>query len=189
MINIHRNSGLTLVELMISVTVASLISIGVVSLYASQSSVFVNESHSTQARTDGRDVYIVISRLLRQAESSSIVVSSDAASTTIDLTLPSGYPVWPNTTFPFTNNAVRLAWTNTGDNAYQIRIATGSSIANLGAAQLTTLVGNKTGDNTWITALSLNQSAGGYLLSVSSASGNIANAVNTTFDGIVIPRN
>ncbi len=185
--------GFTLIELMVSVTLASLLSLAVIAAYSSQAATFLNQGRSSQATEDGREAFIVINRLLRQAIRSTMTTTQTATQTTIDFTLPAGFPVWPNTTAPYDRNAVRISWSSTGANANQIRIASATSLGALGAAPLTTLVGSNTGFNTRITQLSLTSVApAGLRLSLTSRSGATPpgqTATGTRFEGIIIPRN
>ncbi|MBN4079140.1 prepilin-type N-terminal cleavage/methylation domain-containing protein [Beggiatoa alba] len=150
-----HTQGFTLVEMMVSIVIASLLSIAVINTFASQSSMFIAQSQRNQMANDGRDAYEVISRLLRQAQLNSIVTVSAGTTFTIDFTIPTGFSVWPNTTAPFTNNAIRLQWDSAGANPSQVRIANTTSIAGLGGAGLRTLVGDTTGSNTQTTNLIL----------------------------------
>ncbi|MBL1275292.1 MAG: prepilin-type N-terminal cleavage/methylation domain-containing protein [Ectothiorhodospiraceae bacterium] len=180
--------GFTLIEMMVSIVVASLLSIAVINTYTSQSSMFTIQSQRTRMANDGRDTYEVLSRLLRQAESSSIATSTAGTTLTIDFTIPTGYRVWPNTTAPYADNAIRLQWDSTGSNPSEIRIANGTTIAGLGSDPLNTLVGNTTGSNTQITNLALSQNVSGdYALTITARAGN--NGPSASFQGMVMPRN
>lgn len=180
--------GFTLIEMMISIVVASLLSIAVVNTFTSQSSMFTTQSQRNRMANDGRDAYEVISRLLRQAEASSIATSISAGSTTIDFTIPAGFPVWPNTTAPYDNNAVRLQWSSSGNHANRVRIGTASSIAALSSAELATLAGDTSGSNTQIIDLELTKDASNaYSLALTARAGS--NGPSSTFQGMVMPRN
>ncbi len=185
--------GFTLIELMISVTLASLLSIAVVTAYSNQAATFVSQGRRNQATEDGRDAFMVLSGLLRQAITSSLTINQTANRTTIDFQIPAGFPIWPNTTAPYDRNAVRILWENTGATADQIRIATATSPGGLAAAPLVTLVGSTAGSNTRITELSLTPLApAGYLLALGSRSGATPAGQTTTgtrFEGVIIPRN
>jgi len=189
----HACQGFTLIELMISVTLASLLSLGVITAYSHQAATFVNQGRSSQATEDGRDAFTVIGGLIRQALSSSLSITQTPARTTIDFLIPAGFPVWPNTTAPYDRNAIRIQWTNTGAAANQIQIASATSLGALAGAPLTTLVGSNSGTNTRIIQLSLTaQAPAGYLLALVSRSGNTPpgqTANGTRFEGVIIPRN
>lgn len=198
--NRQASQGFTLIELMISITVSSLLALAIASSYASQASTYMTQAYRTQATEDGRDAFTILNHLLHQAEAASIAITTVAdTSTIIDFTVPAGYQIWPNTTPPYTNNAVRVSWTNTGSTAYQILIGTADSTVNLATAPMTALVGSNSGNNSRITNLSLVNGASSYALSVTSTAGitglvGKAQAANgatggVTFDGIIVPRN
>lgn len=180
--------GFTLIEMMISIVVASLLSIAVINTFTSQSSMYTNQSQRNRMANDGRDAYEVISRLLRQSESSSIVTATSGTTFTLDFEVPEGFSVWPNTTAPYSNNAIRLQWDSAGNNANQIRIANASSIGGLGGAALTTLVGNSTGSNTQIINFDVNAGVNrDFTLNLTARAGS--NGPSSRFQGVVMPRN
>ncbi len=187
--NMSKNKieGFTLIEMMISITIASLLSLAVVNTFVSQSSMFTVQAQRNQMASDGFDAHELLSRLLQQAESSSIVITNSGTTRTIDFTVPSGFPIWPNNTSPFTNNAIRLQWDSTGSNPNQIRIASAENVAGLGVATLATLVGDSNGSNTQISNLALTLNGGIYQLSLTARAGS--GGPSTTFQGSVIPRN
>ncbi len=183
------HAGFSLVELMVSIAVASLLLLAVGSLYSSQAGIYIRQSVRTQVTEEGREVFDVLHRLLRQANASSISVTSSVGNTVIDFTIPAGYPVWPNTTSPYDNNAIRVSWSSNGTFPNQVRIATATSLAGLAAAPMTTLAGSTNGNNTRITNLTLTALAsGGYTLMVASGTGN-PDIGQVVFNGSVIPRN
>ncbi len=189
----NHQRGFTLVELMVSITLASILSLAVIAAYSNQAATFINQGRSNQAAEDGREAFTVINRLLRQAIRSTITINQTATQTTIDFTLPAGFPVWPNTTAPYDRNAVRILWSSTGANSDQIRIASATSLGALGAAPLVTLVGSNSGFNTRIIGLTLATVApAGLQLTLTSRSGATPpgqTATGTSFEGIIIPRN
>lgn len=189
----RREQGFTLVEVMVSVTVASILSLAVVSAYSTQAGTYMTQGRSSQAVEDGREVYMVLNHLLRQAESSSIVVTQNAGSTVIDFTVPSGYSIWPNTTAPYDRNAIRIAWSDSGANANQIMVSSATSVGGLGAAAATALAGSNSGSNTRVIGLTMTALApAGYTLTVTTRAGVTPpgqTATGTTFDGLVLPRN
>ncbi len=180
--------GFTLIEMMISIVVASLLSIAVINTFTSQSSMYTVQSQRNRMANDGRDAYEILSRLLRQAQIGSIVTATTGTTVTIDFTIPTGYAIWPNNTGTFANNAIRLQWDSAGSNPNEIRYANAANIAALGAATLTTLIGNTTGSNTQITGLAFVQNASNdYLLTLRARAGG--NGPSATFQGAVMPRN
>ncbi len=113
--------GHTLVELMIALTLAGLVSVGVFALFAQQSGLLRQEARLQQGRQEGAYLFDLIATLLRQARADSVRIhiqpgtpptaeqpegSDDAI--TIDLVLPAGVPIWPNTDGQ--RPAVRLQW-------------------------------------------------------------------------------
>ena len=191
-IGARRLRGFTLVEVMISITIASLLSLAVVSAYSTQAGIYMNQGRSSQSVEDGREVYRVLSHLLRQAENSSIVITQvPGASTTIDFTVPAGFPIWPNTTAPYSNNAVRISWSATGSYSNQITVATAATIGGLGAAQALALAGSNSGNNTRVIGMTMNAVVpAGYSFTVTTRAGATPpgmTAAGTTFDGLLLP--
>lgn len=231
----NRLSGVTLIEMMIALVISMLITIAAMSAYVGQSRVVVHQARKDQASQTDTLTYEVLSRLLRHAQtglisityggagaaaapnaSSVLEVASD--SITVDFTLPSGYAIWPNDVSPFTNNAVRLTWSNTGTNAYQVRIANAATTAGLGTATFTTVAGSNDGSNARIINLdywplqgdgrSLQATAGssadgGYRLTLTTRAGiadpgytnpqdpngSLKNYRTSSIMGVVVPRN
>jgi len=187
------NKGYTLVELMVGLAVSSIIAIGVMKAYVGQTVVVVKHARTTQATEDGREAFTVISRLLKQSIASSITVNQpNANSTTIDFMILAGFPIWPNTTAPFSNNAVRLSWTNEGSDANKILLATSSNMADLGTAVATPLAGDSSIKNTQIASFTLDDNAdGSYSLTLVSQVGNASSSTPLTasFENLILPRN
>lgn len=129
-----------MMELMIGITISSLLTIAVVTVFVSQTAVFTKQSSRNQAAEDAWDAYSLLSNLIKHAEIDSFVlaygigerntgnpvpveVASDALR--IDFTLPSGMAIWPNVVPPdFDRNQIRITWSNTGAAQYQIMIST-----------------------------------------------------------------
>ncbi len=148
--------GFTLIEMMVSVTIALLLSIAVIFLYVGQTQVFAQAARKDQMSQEVVQGYEVLSRLLRQAQIcldatlcggsivtvtpsygsgarnsvSSLELSNDNLQ--LDFTIPAGYSIWPNSTAPYNNNSIRISWSNSGANAYQIVVRSGASFAALG---------------------------------------------------------
>ncbi|MEK6750069.1 MAG: prepilin-type N-terminal cleavage/methylation domain-containing protein [Pseudomonadota bacterium] len=156
----HTARGHTLVELLIAMGLAALISVGVASLYVSQNAIARSETQRDRAQLDAHYAYDIITHLLRQAATSSVVISYPGSAKfnadnepqapaddalVVDFLLPAGYPVWPNDQAVgadnFPNNAVRLHWQNTGDFAHQIQIGTAATRDALADAALRPLTG------------------------------------------------
>lgn len=194
----NSSQGFTLVEMMVSITISSLLSVAIVSSFSTQSVLFLSHSKRMQATEDGREVFEVITRLLQQAHQNSIVITQNTSSDIqIDFTLPSGYPIWPNTISPYDKNAVRIRWTGgavTSANTKtinQITVANASDIGSLNSSTAMPLAGSADHLNTRISQLALATLGGGtyYKLDLSSEVGRDKFAIKNTFSGLVLPRN
>lgn len=130
--DIGRQSGHTLVELMISLVLAMLISIAAMYLYSGQMLTFFHQARKQQTSGEAHAAFEAVTTLLRQAEMcltcatpQQIAISypggaanPNAASAPylandgieLDFTVPAGYPIWPNTTAPYAGNAIHLSW-------------------------------------------------------------------------------
>jgi len=159
---IVQQNGFTLIELMIASTLATLMSLGVLSIYVNQSGNISAEEQRSATAQEAHRAFDLVSRMLRQAEQNSIVInyntgksvnennepeiSNDAI--TIDFTLPANLDVWPNTHANGAPDrpAVRLRWHNgTGENPYKIQLANTTSLDNLASATLTDIAGSDVG--------------------------------------------
>jgi len=193
---INKQSGMSIVELMISLTVASLLSLAVLASFVSQGEIFINQSRRTQSYDDGRMVFDVLTRLLRHAESSSISVTDNGSDLVAQFTLPAGYPIWPNVESGYSQNHIFIKWADHDDasNGYlkdQIRLAKSDSSSMPASNQFATLAGNDSGSNTRITDLNINRQADtrNYRLSLIASAGKAKSAITSNFDGLVMPRN
>ncbi len=185
--------GFTLIELMIALAVSSIVAVGVMKAYVGQSVVIVRQARTTQATEDGREAFTILSRLLKQSVASTISINQpDTSNTTIDFTIPDGFPIWPNETAPYSNSAIRLSWTDTGDDAHKILLSTATSIANLGAATTANFAGDSTSGNTQISSLTLDDNAdGSYSLTLIAQVENGASSspLTASFESMILPRN
>ena len=165
--------GFTLVEAMIATLLASIMSIGVISIYVNQTGSLQTESQRDANALEANRAFDIVSRLIRQAEQETIVItyvakpilneetlefSSDDIQ--IDFQLPSGFNVWPNSEAPFTDNFVRIVWENQNDDKlttetkYLVRVINAASLADLDAEEEKepdtdnhiTIAGNNSGD-------------------------------------------
>lgn len=188
-----HTKGFTLIELMIGLAVSSIIAIGVMKAYIGQSKVIVQQTRTTQATEDGREAFTLISRLLKQSVSSTITIDQpDANNTTIDFTIPEGYAIWPNEVAPYTNNAVRLSWSDEGGDAHKIFLSIAGSIADLGAAVATPFAGDTATGNTQISSLTLNDNGdGSYLFTLAAEveNGSSSTPLSASFESLILPRN
>lgn len=228
-------AGLTLIEMMIALVIGMLLTVAAMLVYVGQSRVVVHQARKEQASQVDVITYDLLSRLLRHAETGSTAITyggtgaaaAPNASTTpevagdsitIDFMLPAGYAVWPNDVSPYTDNAIRITWGNTGANAYQARIAKAASTGALGSATATTVAGSNTGADARVINLdywplqsdgrtlqtSVSSSpAGGYRLILTTRagiadlgyinpndpSGPLKNYRTASITGVVVPRN
>ena len=155
-----KNTGFTLVELMVATTLATLMSFGVLAIYVNQSVNISTETKRDTTSQEAQRAFDIISRLLRQAQQSSINITYDTGqivtagdppetindAITIDFTLPPNQDIWPNVrnaANPVNNNAVRLRWHNNGgDYSHQIQISNTTSVGALDAAPISVLAGD-----------------------------------------------
>ncbi len=189
----RRSTGVTLIELLLSLLVSSVLILGVVTLYTWQSKILIQQSRRTQTTEDGREAFSVITRMLKQSVMSSITITQpDTNTRLIDFTLPTGLAIWPNTSPPFINNAIRLSWTSQGSNSNQILLATAASIGSLNGANTTVLVGDSSGNNTQISAMELVKNIDNsysFLLNAQTSNINPDKTLKVSFEGLILPRN
>lgn len=128
-----------MMELMVGITISSLLTIAVVTVFVSQTAVFAKQSSRNQAAEDAWNAYDLLSNLIKHAEINSFLLDYSAGERNtgnpvpvevvsdeldIDFRLPLGIAVWPNNVAPFDRNQIRITWSNTGAAKYQIMIAT-----------------------------------------------------------------
>jgi len=157
LMTIKKQHGFTISEFMVTLVVASLLSIGIVSAFTSQSMMYVGQVKHDQATQGSRDSFDALYRLIQQAVRSSITVGgancvinatqADAPaeiatdSISINLNLPAGVSIWPNVNGPgFTDTAVRIQWSSTGNNQNTILVNNGPNSTSLGTP--ITLIGS-----------------------------------------------
>lgn len=175
----RSQSGFSLVELMIAVTIAMALSIAVMYVYAGQIRTFSQVARKEQTSQEARTAFEVMSNLVRQAD---ICLSADTNrcptnlnislaypnsvsnpnpattlerandSVQIDFVTPSGYDIWPNSTSPYTNNAIRVEWSSTDGIVW---ISAGGSVTDGTRATRFALAGGSGNMNTRIINLDL----------------------------------
>jgi len=190
--------GFSLIELMIAMVIAAIMSLAVLSIFANQTTHLTHETQRDNAVQEANRTFDVISRLLRQAHKESINISYPNATTvndentpeinndaiSIDFSLPPGFNIWPNDQAPYENNNVRLKWNNSSnsENPYVIQIANAANAGGISNFDLKDIAGDNTGDQARIVNLdiwpladqrnlqnSVSQSANnGYLLRVTA---------------------
>ena len=160
-----KNTGFTLIELMVASIIATLMSLGVLSIYINQSGNITAESQRDSTTQEANRAFDIISRLLRQAEQDSIVITYDTGKTanslnsnqleiaddsiTIKFTLPAEQDIWPNihtAANPIDNNAIALKWHNTtANNKHQVQISKAINIVSLSVDSMDALAGSSNG--------------------------------------------
>lgn len=153
-------TGLSLVELMISITVSMILSLAALSLYASQMRNFSVSEKRENSEQETRNTVNQLANLLRQAvictspqctpvTPLSVTYSSGmrngnilrtiGKSVEIDLVVPAAYPIWPNDAAPYSNNAIRIAWSVASG---KIQVSTAPNLAGLPTAVPVVIAGN-----------------------------------------------
>lgn len=140
-------SGFGLVEVMIGVAIASLMTIAVVTVYITQSATFAKQTSRNSAAEDAWNAFYLLDTLFKHAESNGFTVEYGATGArnignpppielldavgvvgedeiTVTFQIPLGMNIWPNDVDPYDRNQMRLKWSNYGDNKYQITLAT-----------------------------------------------------------------
>jgi len=166
----RSESGLSLIEMMVSITVAMILSIVVLMLFSGQMRTFAQVASKENTEQEVLSASNVLSQLLRQAilcqdtRCTPAPVSIDIDYTvggnlggysgnvlrvanktvTVDFTIPENYAVWPNNTPPFTNNAIRLSWVEDINqaNGGQLTISAAANNLSHTAASTLPLLGN-----------------------------------------------
>lgn len=165
----RNQRGHTLIEMMISVTIAMMISIATMYLYSGQVRTFYQTARKQQTTEEIQAAFEAVTILLRQAEMClscnpaqqiSInypagIANPNGAKTpylandgiSLDFTVPGGYAIWPNDTAPYSTNAMHLTWSQT-DGA--VRLSNGISTAAAQAASSVAIAGSSGRLNTRI---------------------------------------
>lgn len=168
----HRLRGHTLIEMMVAVTIAMIISIGVMYLYSGQVHTFYHTARKQQTTEEVQAAFEAITTLLREAEmclsctpAQQIAITYPAGPAnpngartpylandgiSLDFTVPAGYAIWPNDTAPYANNAMHLTWSQAGGT---VQLASGSSMAAAQAASAVAIAGSTGRLNTRIVNL------------------------------------
>ena len=124
--------GQSLVEMMISLVIAMMLSIVAMYLYSGQLRTFYHNARKQQTTEEVQAAFETITSLLREAEMclscatpQQIAISYPAGvanpnalktpylandGISLDFTVPAGYAIWPNLTAPYANNAMHLSW-------------------------------------------------------------------------------
>lgn len=179
----NNAAGFTLTELMVGLTVSSLVALATVTAFSQQSGVIVQQTLMAQSQSDGRQAQEIVLRLLRQAHRDSIVAGNVTGGHEITFTLPVGVAIWPNDDSPFDRNNVRIVWDDT-----DFDLAIGAATGTVADADLKAFAGNKQGTNTRITAFALTGTAAKRVLTLTAQAGTSKDTA-TSFENIFIPRN
>lgn len=204
--------GFSLIEMMIAVTVAMIMSIGVLLVYAGQVRTFSQTARKAQTTQEAQSAFEVIAGLVRQAEMCLTCITQQtmgitnpaASSVQIDFTVPSGYYIWPNTASPYTNNAMRIEWSNASS---AVQVSAGASVADAaGARAPIVLVGASGNMNTKIADLAVwpmvvdaagvvaagasatTKPTAGYRITMTAKVGTV-DVKTVTYERIILPRN
>ncbi len=136
--------GVGMVEILIGITISSLLTIAVVTVYLSQNVMFNQQSSRNQAASNAWDVYALVTGLVRHSQVDSFDINYGSGGRnpdgpeniellgpsdevvndeiTVTFSLPVGMKVWPNDVAPFDKNVVRLTWKSFGDDRYKIQV-------------------------------------------------------------------
>lgn len=132
----YKAAGYSLVELLIALAVASILSIAIVTAYTGQSAVMLKHNLSTLASEDARDTFDLIAMMLRQSSSrididwqgspitnkNGVVTSFQTEAITIHFELPDREPIWPNTVANdeglYENRYISIEWDDGGKSIY-----------------------------------------------------------------------
>lgn len=129
----NKQYGFSIVELMISISIAALMSVAVMQLFVSEANHIRQESHRDLAAVETQALFETLSRLLRMAEADSIQIisptqvndtlSSENDSLDIRFRIPANYRIWPNNSADsnglYNENEIRLLWQNDGQQAIE----------------------------------------------------------------------
>ncbi len=153
--------GQTLVEMMVALTIAMVISIATMYLYSGQVRTFYHTARKQQTTEEIQAAFEAVTTLLRQAEMCltctpaqqiSInypagIVNPNGPQTpylandgiSLDFTVPAGYAVWPNDVAPYSNNAMHLTWSQASGT---LTLSSGPSAAAAQAASAVVIAGS-----------------------------------------------
>jgi len=158
--------GFTLIEAMIATVIASVMSIGVITIYVNQTGNIAAESQRESSIIESNRAYDLVTRLLRQAQTNAVVLTYNGtgdrnivppAAPTLEIAgdniaitfqLPLGFNSWPNNVGPlFNQNIVQISWDNTdATTAHQIRVRNADTVANLAGVADQIIAGDNIGD-------------------------------------------
>ncbi len=157
----RRGRGYTLIEMMVALTIAMVISIATMFLYSGQMRTFYHSARKQQTTEEIQAAFEAVTTLLRQAEmcltcnpAQQISITYPAGianpngsrtpylandSISLDFTVPGGYAIWPNDTAPYANNAMHLTWSQAGGT---LLLSSGANTATAQAASAVAIAGS-----------------------------------------------
>jgi len=169
--SIKTSRAFSLIELMIAILIATLMSFTVISLYVNQTTQVSSESSRDNTIQEANRTFDLVSRLLRQAHKNSInidypgsVKANDETTPelkndgiSISFTVPHGFNIWPNDKAPFTKNTVQIKWDNnsSGDKPYVVQIANASNVGSISNFDLKEIAGDNSGQQARIVNLDI----------------------------------
>ena len=183
-------NGFTLAEMMVSLVIASIITLILISSYTSQASIFTFQSWRSKSVEEGRSVFLLLHQLIRHAEKDSFSIVENETETTIDFSLPEGQVIWPNLNPPYSDRYIRIQWKKHHNDYHTLSIANHDHQEELKAVNLTPLIGYPAIDNTDIKQFSLIPTTRGFILSLASGIGQSETYHSKIgFEAHVTPRN
>lgn len=145
--------GQSLVEMMIALALAMIISIAALYLYGGQMRSFYQHARKQQTTEEVQAAFEAVTTLIREADMcltcatpQQISISYPAGvanpnttktpylasdSISLDFSVPAGYAIWPDTTAPYANNTMHLSWSQASGT---LLLSSGSDTASAQAA-------------------------------------------------------
>lgn len=135
--------GHTVVELMVALLLASIVSIGALALYVNQTGMIKSETQRDTAAMENHRAFEKLAQLLRHAEVNSLNISFNQGGLneiytiqkenddiSIQFSIPKGFPIWPNDQAPYDKNKILIRWSNHDgdDNNFSIRLANAETV-------------------------------------------------------------
>lgn len=165
----HKQIGFSLIEMMVSLTVAMMLSIATIYVYSGQVSTFYHTARKQQTNDELQAAFEAVTDLLRQAEmcltcnpTQTIAITYPAGvanpngllvpflandAISVDFSVPKGYPIWPNDVAPYADDAMHLTWSQaTG----VLQLSKGIDVASAQTAVATDMAGSSGRLNTRI---------------------------------------
>lgn len=144
MIGRNTQFGFTMIELMVGITIACIMTVAIVNVYVNQNATLSRQNSRNVAAADAWEAYGLIKRLLEHADiaSFSATYGKGARNSTnppaielldnankpaddeieVNFRTPWQMNIWPNDQFPFQMNQMKLTWKNYGEDNYVIKL-------------------------------------------------------------------